>query len=366
MAVLGWGKDPYGAVAGWFGNGASTSAPDGSGIATITGLGNMSPLSVGRLLSLRGATNVGNNGDFLITAYVSASSVKVANPNAVVEASTLIWIERLQVQASVYGAGSAGVGTSLQAAVALSTRMVKVTLSSEPLHSSNFTAGDALNPQTWTVQRGDTLAFLHVVSVTPMSPLVYGVLTLEEFGDVTVLHTISSASLLSVGGVLLSPPKSASFYGLLDENEATQAARLAKQRVTSRDLSNAQVPSSMPSFSGGTLIINATGDYDNVSGKALVQKLVLRRLISRPGDFFHLPKYGIGLRDKEPIPAGNLGKLRAEIQRQILLEPEVADATVSLELASTGILTIKPRIRLRPTGEVVSFSLPLGPTGLAL
>ena len=365
MAVLGWGKDPYGASAGWFGTGATVATPV-AGIATITGLGNMSPLSVGRTLSLYGATNPGNNGDFLITAYVSATSVKIANANAVAEAGTVSWSERLQTQASIYGAAALGLGTSILSARALSTRMVEVTLSGEPLHSSNFVPGDALNPATWTVQRNDTLAFLHPVSVTPFSPLVYGVLTLEEFADVSVLHSVSSNTLKDAAGYPLKPPTKASFYGLLDENEVSQAARLAKQRVTSRDLSNPQVPASMPSFMGGTLLIGSSGDYINVSGKALVHKLIVRRLITRPGDFFHLPKYGIGLRDKEPIPAGNLGKLRAEIERQIRLEPEVADVSVTLTLASNGVLTIQPRVKLRPTGEVVAFSLPLSPTGLSL
>jgi hypothetical protein len=364
MAVLGWGKDPYGAVAGWFGTGANVTGLT-AGIATITGLGNMSPLSVGRALSLYGATNLGNNGTFLVAEYVSASSVKVANPNAVVE-SGFNWIERLQTQESIYGASARGVGTSILHAVATSTRIVQVTLSGEPLHSSTFVGGDALNPSTWTVQRNDTMAFLHVVGVSPVTQLIYGLLTLEEFADVSVLHSVSSNKLCDVAGFILKPPTSASFYGLLDENEVSQAAHLAKQRVTSRDLNNSQTPSSMQALSGGTLTVNTNGDYDNVSGKALVQKLILRRLISRPGDFFHLPKYGIGLREKEPIPVGNMGKLRIEIERQIRLEPEVADVVVSLELASNGVLTVKPRVVLHPTGEVIAFSLPVGGAGLSL
>ena len=355
MAVLGWGKDPYGAVAGWFGSGAAVSATV-AGVVTVTGLGNMSPLDVGRVLTLYGASNPANNGTFPIVAYVSASSVKITNENGV-SATGLNWIERLQTQESIYGAGSKGLGTSILSAVAISTRMVKVALSREPLHSSNFVQGDALNPSTWSVQNLATLAFLHVVGVTPYSSTSYGLLTLEEFGDVTVLHAASSATLRSPDGQVLHAPRAADFYGLLDENEATQAARLAKQRVTSRDIQNTQ---SAFAQMNGTLLVDKAGDYESVSGAALVKKLILRRLMSRPGDFFHLPKYGIGLRDKEPVTGGNLGKLKTEIERQVLLEPEVGVAAVSLALATNGTLTVQVKATLRTTGQVVAFSVPVG------
>lgn len=54
-----------------------------AGVATITGLSGMSSQSVGDTLVLAGCGDPGNNGGFPITAYVSATSVKVANPNAV-------------------------------------------------------------------------------------------------------------------------------------------------------------------------------------------------------------------------------------------------------------------------------------------
>lgn len=366
MAVLGWGKDPYGAVAGWFGTGASVSAV-AAGIATITGLGNMSTLSVGRSLTLYGAANAGNNGTFTITEYVSASSVKVSNANAVVESPGSIgWIERLQTQPSVYGAGVKGVGTSIVAARALATHEVAVTLSAEPMHSSNLVPGDALNPATWTVQRLDTAEFLHVVNAVPISPVEYGVITLEGFAGVDVLHTVSSATLLDPIGELLHTPKSADFYGVLDENEVTSAARLARGRVTSRDVSNYHTPTPANSLFGGTLAINAAGDYESMSGAPLVKKLLIRRLISKPRDFFHLPDYGVGLRDKEPIPAGNLGKLRAEIDRQARLEPEVSDVAVGLTLSNQGVLTVQLRAKLVPTGQEVQFTLPVGQGGVTL
>jgi len=50
-----------------------------AGIVTITGLQNMSANSVGRFITIAGAATGANNGTFLITEFVSATSVKYAN-----------------------------------------------------------------------------------------------------------------------------------------------------------------------------------------------------------------------------------------------------------------------------------------------
>jgi len=53
-----------------------------SGIATLTGLSGMTPVSVGQVLVITGATILGNNGTFTITTYLSPTSVNIANPHA--------------------------------------------------------------------------------------------------------------------------------------------------------------------------------------------------------------------------------------------------------------------------------------------
>ena len=365
MPALGWGKDPYGAVAGWSGSGASIASV-AVGVATLTGLANMSPLSIGRNITLYGADTDGNNGTFLIVDYVSVSSIKISNVNAVSPDATdgfIGWIERIQNDESVNGAAAAGIGTSILSALALATNEVKVVLSGEPRHSSVFSAGDALNPSTWAIQRLDTTAFLHVLSVRPINPLTYGLTTLESFGSVLVTHRVSSSTLLDAAGFSLKTPRQADFLGLLDASVSTEEKKTYKHRGGSRDLFNSPTPIDDPSRFGGTLIINSVGDYQDMSGDALIKKLILRRLLSHPGDFFHLPEYGIGFRNKEPVFGGGLSRIKAEIERQVLQEPEVDVAQASLTL-DANTLTVLVRAKLRASGTQLSVSLPLRSDGM--
>ena len=62
--------------------GASITAT-ANGTATITGLSGMSSTDVGYTLNISGAATSANNGNFIIVEYVSATSVKIRNPDAV-------------------------------------------------------------------------------------------------------------------------------------------------------------------------------------------------------------------------------------------------------------------------------------------
>jgi hypothetical protein len=61
--------------------------------ARIGNLSGMSISSVGRVLKLSGAPSGGNNGDFFISRYVSATEVEVVNPNAVAGETATAWSE---------------------------------------------------------------------------------------------------------------------------------------------------------------------------------------------------------------------------------------------------------------------------------
>ena len=83
-----------------------------------------------------------------------------------------------------YGSAGAGVGINLVAAFATSTNDVEVELSGEPTHSSPGNTGDALNPNTWMVQRLDTTDFLHVVRVDFGNHERHGIVLPERAGIV--------------------------------------------------------------------------------------------------------------------------------------------------------------------------------------
>ena len=68
------------------------------GIVTITGLQNMTLNSVGHFITISGAASPSNNGTFLITAYISATSVSYANASGVATDTNnpnILWLERL-------------------------------------------------------------------------------------------------------------------------------------------------------------------------------------------------------------------------------------------------------------------------------
>jgi len=124
-----------------------------------------------------------------------------------------------------------------------------------------------------------------------------------------------------------------------------------------RDLANCPAPSG--SVVGGTLQIAAGGDYATDTGAALVKKLILRRLTTRPGEFFHLPDYGFGLKPKGLLKTSDRATLKKQIAQQILLEPEVESVDVAITTSpATGSVTITFRARLR-LGTTVGAQIPL-------
>lgn len=260
---------------------------------------------------------------------------------------------------------AASIGAFVTRALAVTTRQVDVTVSNFVLDNSPFLTGDALNPSTWAIQRLDTAVFLNVVGVEQVGTFTYRLLTLEEFGAATVPHRASTSTLLDLSGNLIGSPRQADFLGLLEAATASFDARLAKQKTAARDFANAQVPGA--SVFGGTLQLTGGGDYQTVTGTELTKKLIIRRLISRPGDFFHLPDYGIGLRVKEPVPLTDLPKLKKRIEQQVMLEPEVEAVSVRLTLeASRNLLSIQLQAREKKTGQSVEIGFKVDDTGVVL
>jgi len=254
---------------------------------------------------------------------------------------------------SPYGGTQLGAGISVVSAVAISTHQVQVVLSGVPLHQSTVVVGDALNPATWMIQRLDSAAFFHVVQVQPVTTTTYNVRVFEKFGSVKVSHRISTATLKDVFSQTLIPPRSADFLGILAREDVSDITRAAAQNISATDIFNSQTPKSP----AAVLQIGGNGDYVNVTGAELVRKLIFRRLMTVPGDFFHLPNYGAGVRIKEPVPSGDIIKLKMEIESQVLREPDVETVTASVSLAATGVLSIQVLAKLKKTGQSISLGL---------
>jgi len=90
----------------------STTAKGGRSV--ITGLTGMTTSSPGHRLTITGATNSANNGTWLITKFISATSVEIENPAAVAETTpgTATWTEKSSITDTMPAAfqGTAGSG----------------------------------------------------------------------------------------------------------------------------------------------------------------------------------------------------------------------------------------------------------------
>jgi len=232
-------------------------------------------------------------------------------------------------------------------AIAKDSRRVRVTLSAAPLATSPALVGDALNPATWAVTEvGGGGIVLEVLRAALVSASVVDVLVDAPLVAFPGTMRVSAPTLLDALGVPVTPPTFADLSGL------GEASSPAQPRGPSApvDVKNEQVPSDV-TF-GGTLVVTPEGDYASEQGTALLKKLMLRRLFTAPGDFFHIPTYGLGLRPKTIVAPSSLPTLKKRAEQQIALEPDVAAVSVSLSLDAGGTLTVRARARQRSTGLV--------------
>lgn len=227
---------------------------------------------------------------------------------------------------------------ALVQAIAISTRTVEVTLTNPPLATSPQLAGDALNPATWVITRLDTGDPFTPIFVLQVSPTVFDITVDRNFAPWQVTHRVNAAALLQPDYSPIVAPTTEDFAGVTSSDTGKSI------QTGPRDLVNLQTPINPV---GGTLQINAGGDYVTESGAAYVKKLILRRLYSTPGDWFHLPDYGLGLRINVPMGTADLVKLKQRVVQQVLLEREVLACTCDVTVIpadGTFIFTIKAQL----------------------
>jgi hypothetical protein len=263
---------------------------------------------------------------------------------------------------SPWGTG-AGASTALSVSYAFASAQNRVTvaLTAEPAHVNAAAPGDALNPATWTLTRLDTAASFTILSVAEVATTTngYELTTLEPLGDLSVTHRVTAVALVDVAGNAAVPPLSADFNGILAQ-AGGDAPTPADDVVDLRYYHVSRNPI------GGTLNIGSDGDYQVMGGVELVRKLIIRRLTTQPGEFFHIPDYGFPYSPKDVVRPVQLIKLKASLRETILLEPEVIDAGVALTLdAAAGVLTVDVRAQLQAAGETLEINteLPLGAVG---
>jgi hypothetical protein len=245
---------------------------------------------------------------------------------------------------------------AVEYAYAISTNELVVVLTKPPLDRSGFLTGDVRNTSSWEVSVPATGALLNVFGVAQYNgDLQWLVRTKEKFALSTGTMRVTIVGLKDAGGSLAGLPDSADFEGVTEVNTATPTALAAFRRSGGRDLANVSSQTISDTNVSGTFVMKG-GDYALMEGEALLKKLMIRRLITTPGEFFHLPKYGAGLKVKQPIPAGDLVKLKANIERQLMRERDVASVVVGLQ-QSTNTLIVQARATLAKSGQKVNVAI---------
>lgn len=217
---------------------------------------------------------------------------------------------------------------SIVKAYAISTNELVVVLSKPPLNVSGFVTGDVSHGSSWEVSLPDTDEVLQIAGIGPrQAPLEWTIRTLQRFPDTTRTVRVKATGLLDAGHHIVGPPNYFDFAGVTEVVSPLTPPALTR-RPKARDLANLPSPVIDDTSVGGTLRIMG-GDYSLMDGPPLYKKLIVRRLIATPGDFYHLPNYGAGLRVKEPIVGGIVG-LKASIEREVAKERDLKQIAVSL------------------------------------
>ena len=105
----------------------------------------------------------------------------------------------------------------------------------------------------------------------------------------------------------------------------------------------------------GAYVLDSRSDLALHAGVEALKKRVIRRLITAPGEFYHLPDYGVGIDVKKQFNATRLTRLQAEIIRQLREEEDIDELAVNLANPSPGVLVVEVRAR-------TVFGLPFGIT----
>lgn len=208
-------------------------------------------------------------------------------------------------------------------AVALSTLVVRVTLTRSARALSGSGVGDALNPRTWGVvdELGNLYTVLAVRNVQVQE--VFDLYLLQHLGPQGVVHTVSAPDLLDIIGGAIDLPAQEDFGGI-SVAKNPKATSLAMQDFSS----------------GGdrqSLRIGTDGDYEKESGPQLIRKLIVRRLTTAQGGFVHLPDYGLGIKLKEPLTVPRMATLKRDMERALKNEAEIETAQVSVRLTGAAL-----------------------------
>lgn len=272
---------------------------------------------------------------------------------------------------SGFGAFALGGGGPLSVvrAVAVAGQVVRVVFNEEPLHRSPAGAVDALNPSNYifAVPAGNATSPTPV-GVNPQMVVgpTYGVgngtgasgergfdVAVDRQLIVGITYVVTVREVQSMAGGLLGSPDSGDFLGVTRLEET-------KLPVRNQDLVDfACIPSL------GHYVIDDSGDIAVGTPADGTVCRVFRRLTTKKDAFRWLRGYGTGLDHKGVASVASLSAMKNDGAAQIKLEPDVADASVTVTVQPTGIVLIQTRVRTR-RGAFVDIGAKVSQTGVSV
>ena len=225
-----------------------------------------------------------------------------------------------------------------------SERTCVVTTSIAPAQVSPINPGDALNPRTWSLVRDDTGKSMLVMAVRVINTTTFELYSLDLFPGYGTTCRVSAPQLVQPTGVAIAVPDFADFEGC-------KAYVVTQSQTSLVDLKNAPASTNETS---GTLQVGTNGDYALEGGVPFLKKLIYRRLVTAPGEFFYLPNtYGVGVAVKSQVLPSDLVMLQGVVQRQISQEPAFSAVQVQLRIDATQTLYITVNAVLAKTNQTV-------------
>lgn len=262
---------------------------------------------------------------------------------------------------SSYGTSSYGgveADLAIERLYPIAANQLWVKFTKEPQNINAYTEGDVLNPRTWKMYRDDTGVGFTVLNIEKINETIWLVTTLERFGTDKIDHILSLATLKDKGGGWFDSPYTFTFKGIVVSNESTNVRRAEKRRYAVADLDAPQAPSGLNTI-GGVYTIKH-GDYALHQGESMVEKLIIRRIMTPRGAFsaIGLVNYGLGIRVKEPLPVADIVKFQQAAKLEARQEPEVEDISIVVE-QDQNAFTIFIAAKLTSQSKPVSFSVPI-------
>ncbi len=252
------------------------------------------------------------------------------------------WSLRIGIDGGYY---TSPVTFKILAVNAIQNNIVDVDFSMPPLARNSNDTADVLNTSNWILKDSSNntipIAMISVPAFTGLQNnqgIVAGAnlqnvkLGLSAFITTSVPlfaginYTLTaSPSLKNINGNIISGNLVWTFQGLYASEVVTYLINLI-----GNDLSY--------DFVGNDINATSDGDWDTQTGVEQVKKKILRRLTTKPGGFFHIPNFGIAIPSKTLLLPSKVLKMQKDVKRQILQEPGVTDANVSITSDNNGNL----------------------------